>query len=177
MKLLLVSDVHYRLKQYDWLYDAAPDVDVIVIAGDLLDIRSAVPLPAQVAAVSAQISRIGGRTVLLAASGNHDLAERDSADEESAGWLRRIDAPGLHVDGESLLIGTTLFTICRGGTARTAAASWPSGCRPTPRGTGSAGSGSTTRRRTARRCPGTGGASSATRTWPGGSTSSARTSY
>jgi Icc-related predicted phosphoesterase len=112
MKLLLVSDMHYRLRQYDWVYDAAPDVDVVVIAGDLLDIRSAVPLPAQVAAVSAQIGRIGGRTVLLAASGNHDLDERDAANEKFAGWLRRMQAPGLHVDGESVLIGTTLFSIC-----------------------------------------------------------------
>jgi len=112
LKLLLVSDMHYRLRQYDWVYDAAPDVDVAVIAGDLLDIRSAVPLPAQAVAVSAQIGRIGDRGVLLAASGNHDLDERDAADEKFAGWLRRVRSPGLHVDGESLLIDGTLFTIC-----------------------------------------------------------------
>jgi len=112
MRLLLVSDMHYRLRQYDWVYDAAPDADVVVIAGDLLDIRSAVPLPAQAAAVSAQIGRIGERGVLLAASGNHDLDERDAANEKFAGWLQRVRSPGLHVDGESLLIDTTLFTIC-----------------------------------------------------------------
>jgi Icc-related predicted phosphoesterase len=112
MRVLLVSDVHYRLRQYDWIYDAAPDVDVVVIAGDLLDIRSAVPLPAQAVAVSAQIGRIGGRGVLLAASGNHDLDERDAAEEKVAGWLQRVNAPGLHVDGESPLIEGTLFTIC-----------------------------------------------------------------
>jgi Icc-related predicted phosphoesterase len=112
MRLLLVSDMHYRLRQYDWVYDAAPDADVVVIAGDLLDIRSAVPLSAQAAAVSAQIGRIGERGVLLAASGNHDLDERDAANEKFAGWLQRVRSPGLHVDGESLLIDTTLFTIC-----------------------------------------------------------------
>jgi Icc-related predicted phosphoesterase len=112
MRLLLVSDMHYRLRQYDWVYDAAPDADVVVIAGDLLDIRSAVPLPAQAVAVSAQIGRIGERGVLLAASGNHDLDERDAANEKFAGWLQRVRSPGLHVDGESLLIDTTLFTIC-----------------------------------------------------------------
>ena len=33
MKFLLVSDLHYALKQYDWTAAAAPDFDVVVIAG------------------------------------------------------------------------------------------------------------------------------------------------
>jgi Icc-related predicted phosphoesterase len=112
MKWLLVSDLHYRLRQYDWIADAAPDVDVVVIAGDLLDIRSAVPLAAQAVAVSAHIGRIGGRGVVLAASGNHDLDSRDASGEKCTLWLQRVRSPGLHVDGDSLLLDGTLFTIC-----------------------------------------------------------------
>jgi Icc-related predicted phosphoesterase len=112
MKWLLVGDLHYRLRQYDWIADVAPDVDVVVIAGDLLDVRSAVPLPAQAAAVSAQIGRIGRRGVVLAASGNHDLDSRDAAGEKSTAWLHRVREPGLHVDGDSLMLDGTLFSIC-----------------------------------------------------------------
>ena len=33
MKLLLVSDLHYALKQFDWTTSVAPDFDVVIIAG------------------------------------------------------------------------------------------------------------------------------------------------
>jgi Icc-related predicted phosphoesterase len=112
MRILLVSDVHYRLRQFDWLFEMAGDVDVVVMAGDLLDIRSAVAVPAQAAAVTAQISRISERGTVLAASGNHDLDERDDSDEKVAGWLRRAGGGQLHVDGDSLRVGDTLFSVC-----------------------------------------------------------------
>ena len=93
MKWLLVSDLHYALRQYDWVAHVAPDFDAVVIAGDLLDVRSAVPIPAQTTAVAAQIARIGSRGTLAAASGNHDLDARDAAGEKS-GYLAagRTDA-------------------------------------------------------------------------------------
>jgi Icc-related predicted phosphoesterase len=112
VKVLLVSDLHYRLRQYDWLARAAVDADVVVIAGDLLDIRSAVPLEAQAVAVSAQLKLLGSRAVLLAASGNHDLDSRDAQGEKIASWLGRIRDERVHVDGESILLEDTLFTIC-----------------------------------------------------------------
>ncbi len=61
MRWLVVSDLHYALRQFDWVCDVAPDFDLVVIAGDLLDLRSAVPIPAQSVAVTAQIARIGRR--------------------------------------------------------------------------------------------------------------------
>ena len=112
MRIMLVSDLHYRLRQYDWLLENCATVDVLVLAGDLLDIRSAVGVPAQAAAVSAQITRISSRGTVLAASGNHDLDERDAAQEKVAGWLRRAGGSNLHVDGESVSIGDTLFSVC-----------------------------------------------------------------
>ena len=112
MRILLVSDLHYRLEQFDWLYDTAPDYDVVVVAGDLLSLRLAVPAPAQAAAVSALICRIAGRRRLLVASGNHDVTHRDTYGEKAAIWLTRNEAAGLYVDGASLLLDGTLFTVC-----------------------------------------------------------------
>ena len=40
MKCLLISDLHYALKQFDWASNVAQDFDVVVIAGDHLDISS-----------------------------------------------------------------------------------------------------------------------------------------
>jgi Icc-related predicted phosphoesterase len=55
MRVLLVSDLHYDLRRLDWVLarvaDPDPDaaLDVLVVAGDLLDIGSAVPLDTQIA--------------------------------------------------------------------------------------------------------------------------------
>ena len=45
MKCLLISDLHYTLKQFDWVSNVAKDYDVVVIAGDHLDISSTVENP------------------------------------------------------------------------------------------------------------------------------------
>jgi Icc-related predicted phosphoesterase len=116
MRLLLVSDLHYRLRQFDWLQSAVQDpdfaIDVLVIAGDLLDIRSAVPLTAQAVAVRALLVKLGSTLPVLSGSGNHDLDSRDSAGEKTARWLAKAASPTVHVDGESVMIDGTLFTIC-----------------------------------------------------------------
>ena len=111
MRWLLVSDLHYALRQYDWVAEVAPDYDAVVIAGDMLDLRSAVPIPAQAVAISAQLARIGSRGILAAASGNHDLDDRDGAGEKAALWLQRARASGVHVDGDSLMVGGTLVSV------------------------------------------------------------------
>jgi Icc-related predicted phosphoesterase len=112
MKLLQVSDLHYRLRHFDWLAQIAGAVDVVVIAGDLLDIRSPVPLDAQAIAVSAAMRALGSRVLLLAASGNHDLDSRDSTGEKVARWLSAVKSDRVRVDGESLYLGDDLFTVC-----------------------------------------------------------------
>ena len=108
-----MSDLHYRLPQFDWLSAVgATTADVVVIAGDMLDLRSAVPLDAQAIAVTAQLRAMGSRTTVLSASGNHDLDARDQQGEKTARWLARAGSAGVHVDGESVLVEQTLFTIC-----------------------------------------------------------------
>ena len=44
MKCLLVADMHYALKQYDWVLHQAAAYDIVVIAGDHLDISSTVDI-------------------------------------------------------------------------------------------------------------------------------------
>jgi len=51
MRCLLVSDLHYTLKQFDWVFSKAAAFDVVVIAGDHLDISSGVELQAQTAVI------------------------------------------------------------------------------------------------------------------------------
>src|SRR5262249_25737437 len=40
MRGLLVSDLHYALRQFDWVQAAARRFDLVVVAGDSLDISS-----------------------------------------------------------------------------------------------------------------------------------------
>ena len=47
VRILAVSDLHYRLPHYDWLVRAADDVDVVAIVGDLADVVSPVPFTVQ----------------------------------------------------------------------------------------------------------------------------------
>jgi Icc-related predicted phosphoesterase len=112
MAWLVVSDLHYALRQLDWVCEAAGDFDLVVIAGDVLDLRSAVPIEAQSVAVAAQVARIGARAPLALCSGNHDLDRRDDAGEKSAGWLQGARTQGVHVDGDALVVGDTHVSVC-----------------------------------------------------------------
>lgn len=112
MRCLLVSDLHYTLKQLDWVQGAASDFDVVVIAGDLLDIVSVAQLDAQIAVILKYLARVQTQTTLLVSSGNHDLNATDEAGEKVARWLGRARRQGVPVDGDALTVGDTLFTIC-----------------------------------------------------------------
>jgi Icc-related predicted phosphoesterase len=112
VKCLLVADLHYDLRKFDWVLAAAAHVDVVVLAGDHLDAGSAVPRPAQVVIVEKYLRRIRERTRLIVSSGNHDLDSRDAHGRLFTRWItrsRRFDVP---TDGDSLVIDDTLFTIC-----------------------------------------------------------------
>jgi len=113
VRLLLVSDQHYRLRQFDWLLTRAPAVDAVVLAGDLLDIRSAVALDVQALAVTAALRDLAHHTTLFAASGNHDLDSRAEG-EKVARWMRPLARNGVHVDYTSVALGDDLGTVGRG---------------------------------------------------------------
>ena len=51
MKMLFVADLHYGLKQFDWLIANASAFDVVGIGGDLLDLGSSLDLDTQIVVV------------------------------------------------------------------------------------------------------------------------------
>jgi Icc-related predicted phosphoesterase len=125
VKCLLVADLHYDLRKFDWVVQAAGHVDVVVLAGDHLDAFSTVDRPAQTIVVQKYLRRIRERAQLLICSGNHDLDAYDSRGELVTRWIAKARHYDVPTDGDSYRIGDTLFTICpwsggRGARAETA---------------------------------------------------------
>jgi Icc-related predicted phosphoesterase len=112
MRVLLTSDLHYTLRQYDWLIRAAPGFDAVVIAGDHIDAFLPVPSEVQIAALSASFTAVSRKSRVLVCSGNHDLNAWDEKGEKVANWLAAVRSVTLAVDGDTVAIGDTLFTIC-----------------------------------------------------------------
>jgi Icc-related predicted phosphoesterase len=112
MRILLTSDLHYKLRQYDWLIGAAASFDAVVIAGDHLDAFLPVPGAVQIAALSASLAAVAKSSRLLVCSGNHDLNARNDGGEKTADWLAAIRSAALAVDGDTVAVGDTLFTVC-----------------------------------------------------------------
>lgn len=102
MRVLAVTDLHYRLPLFDWLLEASQHASVVTVSGDMLDIVTPVPYEAQAVVVTAYLTRLAEHTTVLASSGNHDLDGPGPTGEQEAGWLHRIDSPGVHTDGASL---------------------------------------------------------------------------
>jgi Icc-related predicted phosphoesterase len=112
MRCLLVSDLHYTLKQLDWVADAAPRYDVVILAGDHLDISSAVDVRVQIAVVLKYLQRLQAQTRLIVCSGNHDLDARNAAGEKYARWIANARKLGIPADEDSVELDGTLFTVC-----------------------------------------------------------------
>ena len=112
MKCLLTSDLHYALKQFDWVSNVAKNFDVVVIAGDHLDISSAVDIRFQIPVILTYLKRIHPVTTLMICSGNHDLDARGPAGEKVAKWISKARQIGAPSDGDTVTIKDTLFTIC-----------------------------------------------------------------
>lgn len=112
MRLLVVADLHYSLPQYDWLADVAGDYDMVIVAGDHLDLSSMVDFRAQVVVVRKYLDRLKAKTRLLTCSGNHDLDSRNADGEKVAKWMRDLGRNGIPTDGQSFTLDDTLFTIC-----------------------------------------------------------------
>ena len=112
MRILLVSDLHYTLPQLDWVVRAAPRYDLVVLAGDSLDISSAVALDAQSVVILRYLALLQAATKLAVCSGNHDLTGPDARGEQCALWLAEARAAGVPTDGDSYQIGDTRVTIC-----------------------------------------------------------------
>lgn len=112
MRLLFVADLHYSLKQFDWLKANADTYDAVVIGGDLLDLASPLDPDVQIAIVEKYLRLLRPGPVLAVSSGNHDGDSRNAADESVAEWIQGLRAEGVHVDGDSFDLGETRFTVC-----------------------------------------------------------------
>ena len=112
MRLLFVADLHYSLKQFDWVVARAGEFDATVICGDLLDLGSALDPDLQIAIVEKYLRQLREKTRVLVSSGNHDGDSRNSADESVAEWIVASRAERLHVDGDSLDLNGARITIC-----------------------------------------------------------------
>lgn len=112
VRILLVSDLHYTLPQLDWVVRSAPSFDLVVLAGDHLDVSSPVSLDAQSVVLLRYFSLMNPGRSLVVASGNHDLTGADRHGERAALWLPESRRAGVSTDGDSLTIGDTLITIC-----------------------------------------------------------------
>jgi len=112
MKCLLVSDLHYTLKQLDWLQSVAERFEIVVVAGDHLDISSTVALEAQIVVILKYLQRAHARTKVLVSSGNHDLNSTNAAGEKFAAWMSRVRRLGVATDGDVVEIGDTVFSVC-----------------------------------------------------------------
>jgi Icc-related predicted phosphoesterase len=112
MRCLASADIHYSLPQLDWLVQAAPGFDVVVLAGDLLDLGSLVEIDAQIVVAQAYLKRLAALTRVIVSSGNHDLDQRGPDGEKRAAWIVEAGAEEIAVDGGSLAAEDTLFTIC-----------------------------------------------------------------
>ncbi|MBR0937555.1 metallophosphoesterase [Bradyrhizobium jicamae] len=112
MRCLVVADLHYSLRQFDWLLSAAPQFDLVIFAGDALNIASAVDFRAQIVVVRKYLARLARLTRVIFCSGNHDLDERDAAGEKIARWVGGIREFGIACDGDNVEIGGTLFSVC-----------------------------------------------------------------
>jgi Icc-related predicted phosphoesterase len=83
----------------------------MIIAGDMLDISSYMDLNIQIVVMKKYMRKIGSKIPLLVCSGNHDGNEKNNADEYIAPWLQGVRDQQIHVDGDNVFFGETLFTI------------------------------------------------------------------
>jgi Icc-related predicted phosphoesterase len=112
MRILAVADLHYSLPQFDWLREHAPAFDVAVVAGDTLDMGSAVDLDVQSLVVQKYLHQCARGGLLLVSSGNHDFTEHSPSGERIASWLEDARSPTVRIDWESAEKEGILFTVC-----------------------------------------------------------------
>jgi len=96
----------------EWIFDRSSDFDGVVLAGDHLDSESPTPFPKQIVDFSAYLSDLSQLTIVMAASGNHDLDGPGPDGEQRASWLSALHGPQLYGDGQSVDVDGVRFTVC-----------------------------------------------------------------
>lgn len=112
MRCLVVADLHYSLPQFDWVLNVAGDFDLVIIAGDHLDLSSLVAGQAQTVVIRKYIELMREKTKVVVCSGNHDLDSRDLSGEKVAKWIIDLSQNDVPSDGASFVFEDTLFSVC-----------------------------------------------------------------
>jgi Icc-related predicted phosphoesterase len=112
MKCLLVADIHYDLRKFDWVVDVAEHFDLVVLAGDHLEIAAIVDRATQAVVVQKYFRRLMAKAPLIICSGNHDLDAKDANGELTSKWVTNARLLGIPTDGDDHWIGDTLFSVC-----------------------------------------------------------------
>ncbi len=112
MKLLITSDLHYNLQQFDWLLRTADRYDYVIIAGDLLNIAGYLELELQITVIAEYLQNLSQRTKVVVCSGNHDGESKTEAGEYTATWLQDIRSDSLFVDWQAVQDKGNLISIC-----------------------------------------------------------------
>ena len=113
MKLLHVSDLHFRAHWFEWVAEQSRYYDAVCLSGDLLDMFSIhqTPLRAQSKWVREWLRQFPGR--LFVCSGNHDWWDADGVVDTDAHccWLDKMARPEVTVDGQGAYCGE-YFIFC-----------------------------------------------------------------
>jgi Icc-related predicted phosphoesterase len=112
MKILAVADLHYVLRQIDWVQDHLNEADLLIIAGDMLDIVSTVDLEIQAVVIQKYLERFSANKMVIASSGNHDVINRTDGNERFALWLKEMSRPNLCADLDTLEDEEVIITVC-----------------------------------------------------------------
>lgn len=117
MRILHVSDLHFRRDWYDWVAGQTPQYDTVVISGDLLCLFPShrTRIGAQIKWVLAWLKTFPGRLYLC--SGNHDWLPTGNnlgypKHALDGRWLRDCKRPGLFVDRDTDTFGGYRVTCC-----------------------------------------------------------------
>lgn len=113
MRILVVADLHYSLPQYDWLLAEGPRYDLVIVAGDHVDLSSAVDGRAQIVVISKYLEMLRAKTKVVTCSGNHDLDGRDANGEKTSRWIEELQAQGIPADDATIRVDQTLISLCR----------------------------------------------------------------
>lgn len=95
MRILHLTDFHFRQPWFAWAAKVAPDYDLVALTGDLLRCLGSSSTRTQTRWLKAWIAEFPGRLALC--SGNHD---------EPADWLHAVSRPNLLVDGGHMHLGS-----------------------------------------------------------------------
>jgi predicted phosphodiesterase len=74
--VLVTADLHFQKPWFEWIIQEAPRFEVILIAGDFLDMFKAEPRTTQACEVQSWLGRLAEVTNVAICSGNHDNAGR-----------------------------------------------------------------------------------------------------